>query len=45
VRVYSYLIGDRLGGSKYNRKTGGNFYVNPAYTNTSENLLVVSFKT
>jgi len=39
VRIYSHLIGDGFGGGKYNRKTGGNFYANPAYTNTSLKLI------
>jgi len=39
VRIYSHLIGDGFGGGKYNRKTGGNFYANPAYTNTSQELI------
>lgn len=39
IRIYSHLIGDGFGGGKYKRKYGGNFYINPAYTNTSEELI------
>ncbi|MBU3896649.1 MAG: ArsR family transcriptional regulator [Nanoarchaeota archaeon] len=39
IRIYTHLIGDRYGGGKYIRKTGGNFYVNPAYTNTNDALI------